>query len=82
MLFWMIVLENCAWASSCRGANMLWGSPAQGFGARVQVLGTAVWMAVVENWLNWFPCLLLLAGPGLTIILCPGTAGAGLNKTR
>lgn len=82
MLFWIVFLEAYAWASSCRGASTWWGSCAQGSRAQVQVPGTAVWVAVVQNWLNWSPCLLLLAGPGLTIVLCPGTTGASLNKTR
>lgn len=58
------------------------GQSCRGFWARVQVPGTAVWVAVAENWLNSSPCLLLLAGPALTIILCPGVAGAGPSKTR
>lgn len=54
-----------------QGCKDVVGQPCLGFWAQVQVPGAAVWVAVVKNWLNWSSCLLLLAGPGLTMVTLP-----------
>lgn len=68
--FWDGLPELC---SPCTGA----GRSCPGPSARCSCVG-----GCGENWLNWSPCLLLLAGSGFTTVLCPGTARASLGKTH